>query len=210
VGSHCLRLLAASTRYARVIALTRRSAGLNGDRVTERVVDFSRLDPDLFDLGADIFCAVGTTIRKAGSQSAFRNIDFDIPVELARAAAQAGARQFSVVSSVGAISGTSNFYLKTKADMEAAVAAQGFQAVHVFRPSFLIGKRHEARPGERVGVAIARVVGLALVGPLRKYRAIGADTVSAAMVGAAAEHRGGVHVYHYDDMLALSASARSA
>jgi uncharacterized protein YbjT (DUF2867 family) len=169
------------------------------------VVNFSRLGGDIFDPGADVFCAVGTTIRKAGSQAAFRKIDFDIPVELARAAAQAGAEQFSIVSSVGASSATSNFYLKTKAEMEAAIAAEPFHAVHVFRPSFLIGDRHESRPGERVGVAIARVLGWTLAGPLRKYRAIDAKTVAAAMIAAASEGPVGVHVYHYDEMVDLTA-----
>jgi uncharacterized protein YbjT (DUF2867 family) len=193
-----------------VIALTRRNAGLSGGSVIERIVDFSRLNAGLFDPGSDVFCAVGTTIRKAGSQAALRKIDYDIPVELARAAVQAGARQFSVVSSVGSEPGSSNFYLETKADMEAAVTAQPFEAVHIFRPSFLTGERQEARPGERIGIAVARVVGFALAGPLRKYRAIGAETVAAAMVAAAAEARRGVHVYHYDEIVALSASARWA
>ena len=204
VGGHCLQRLAASNRYDRVIALVRRSAGLNGGRVVEQLVDFDRLSAELFEPGADVFCAVGTTIRKAGSQAAFRTIDFDIPVELARAAAKAGADQFSVVSSVGAASGTSNFYLKTKADMEAAIAAEPFHAVHIFRPSLLLGYREESRPGERVGVAISSVLGWALAGPLRKYRAIAAETVAAAMVGAAREARPGVHVYHYDEIIRLS------
>jgi uncharacterized protein YbjT (DUF2867 family) len=172
--------------------------------VVERVVDFSRLSVGLFESGADVFCAVGTTIRKAGSQAAFRKIDFDIPVELARAAVQAGAKQYSVVSSVGTLSRTSNFYLKTKAEMEAAIADEPFDAVHVFRPSLLIGNRREWRPGERSGVAVARVLGFALAGPLRKYRAIEAETVAAAMIRAATEGRTGVHVYHYDEIVDLT------
>ena len=183
----------------------RRTASLGSDRVVERVVDFSRTSPDLFESGADVFCAVGTTIRKAGSQAAFRNIDLDIPVNLARNAVQAGAKQFCVVSSVAAASGTSNFYLRTKAEMEAAITAEPFHAVHVFRPSFLIGKRPEPRPGEKAGIVVARTLGFALAGPLRKYRAIEAHTVAAAMVGAASAGRAGVHVYHYDEMVNLAA-----
>jgi uncharacterized protein YbjT (DUF2867 family) len=169
------------------------------------VVDFSRMRADFFESGSDVFCSVGTTIRQAGSQKAFRKIDFDIPVELARAAVQAGSKQFVVVSSVGASPGTSNFYLRTKAEMEAAIAAEPFEAVHVFRPSFLVGNRREPRPGERAGIAIARMLRFALAGPLRKYRAIEAETVAAAMLSAAGEGRPGVHVYHYDEIVGITA-----
>jgi uncharacterized protein YbjT (DUF2867 family) len=151
-----------------------------------------------------VFCALGTTIGKAGSQEAFRKVDFGYPKRLADLALQAGARQFLLVSSVGADPKSRNFYLRVKGELEEALNAMPFDAVHAFRPSFLIGDRAEKRAGETIAVPIARVLGSLLVGVLRKYRAISGDTVAAAMVGAARESRSGRWVYHYDEMRRLA------
>lgn len=195
IGSHCLRRLPAA--YDRVVSLARRPSG----QAAERVIDFDRIDAEQFDRGADVFCALGTTIRKAGSQPAFRKVDFEYVVALARRAAECGARQFLVVSSVGADASSSNFYLRTKGEMEQAVSALPFEAVHIFRPSLLLGEREESRPAEKFAMIGFRVAGFLFAGPLRKYRAISAETVAAAMVHAASSSARGVHVHEYDSIL---------
>jgi uncharacterized protein YbjT (DUF2867 family) len=199
VGSHCIRLLAASPEYTRVIALVRRNASLRFPKVQERLVDFERLDGLQIDAGADVFCALGTTIRKAGSKAAFRRVDFDYPLALARRTAELGARRFLVVSSVSADPGSSNFYLKTKGEMERELASLPFEALHIFRPSFLIGERQESRPGEKAGIVLAGLIAFTLVGPLRKYRAVSAEVVAAAMVRCALSDTKGVHIHHFDE-----------
>jgi uncharacterized protein YbjT (DUF2867 family) len=148
--------------------------------------------------------ALGTTIRKAGSQQAFRRVDFEYPLSAAKQALNAGAKQFILVSSVGADPGSRNFYLRTKGELEQAVSALGFQAVHIFRPSILLGKREEFRAGERVATVIAPVLNLMLMGVLRRYRAIRAATVGRAMVAAARQAIIGVHVYEYDQIAQLA------
>jgi uncharacterized protein YbjT (DUF2867 family) len=196
VGGHCLRRLASAPEYSRVVALVRRPSGVPQERMT----DFDRLAPDDVEEGADVFCALGTTIKKAGSQKAFRRVDFEYPVALARLAEQRGSPRFLVVSSVGADPGSSNFYLRTKGEMEREIAALPFEAVHIFRPSFLIGDRQESRPGERIAIALARPLGFVLGGPLRKYRAITAECVAAAMVRFALSDARGIRIHHFDEM----------
>jgi uncharacterized protein YbjT (DUF2867 family) len=199
VGGHCLRILSLTPQYRSVVALVRRKTGLQQSTVEERSVDFERLDTLDLEPEADVFCALGTTIRKAGSKAAFRRVDFDYPVALARRAAALGARRFLVVSSVSADPASPNFYLKVKGEMERELAALPFDAIHIFRPSFLIGERKESRPAEKAGVTIARLFAFTLAGSLRKYRAVQAETVAAAMVRCALRDTRGVHIHHYDD-----------
>ena len=141
VGSHCLRTLLDGGYYERVIALTRRPLDRRHPRLVETIVDFEKLDEiDLFP-AADVFCALGTTMRRAGSQPAFLKVDFEYPRIIAARSAAAGARRFLLVSSVGADSRSNNFYLRVKAELEKAVNALPFESTHIFRPSFLVGER---------------------------------------------------------------------
>jgi uncharacterized protein YbjT (DUF2867 family) len=203
IGGHCLRTLLDGGRYQRVIALTRRPSGTRHSRLLERIVDFEKLDEiDPFPL-ADIFCALGTTLRRAGSQPAFLKVDFEYPGILARRSAAAGGRQFTLVSSVGADIASGNFYLRVKGEVENAISELPFESIHIFRPSFLIGERVESRWGESAGIAAARALQFALTGKLRKYRPISAATVASAMAAASVRANPGRHIY-YDDIVALA------
>jgi uncharacterized protein YbjT (DUF2867 family) len=204
VGGCCLERLLHDQEYTRVIPLVRRNALVRHQKTDERIVNFDDLGAVEFPPGADVFCALGTTIRKAGSQGEFRKVDLDYPVALATRAHALAARQFLVVSSVGADPQSSNFYLRTKGEMEQAVSAIPFQAVHIFRPSFLVGNRSERRRGEVVGAAVAQKIGFLLVGGLRRYRPVEADTVAAAMVAAALGPAKDVNVYHFDGIRELA------
>jgi uncharacterized protein YbjT (DUF2867 family) len=204
VGSHCLRRLIQDETYARVVALLRRPIDERHERLDQRVVDFEALPEEALAGATDVFCALGTTIRKAGSQEAFRKVDHGYTLAVAERAARAGARQLLLVSSVGADPGTGNFYLRVKGEVERDVGALPFAAVHVFRPSFLLGERGERRTGEAIGIAVARGLQGALFGGLRKYRPIEAAVVAEAMVGAARGGQPGRHVHHHDEILQLS------
>lgn len=207
VGGHCLKLLLKEPAYRRVIAIARRPLDAGHPRLTVIIRDFATLDGVDFAGVTDVFCSLGSTIRKAGSREAFRQIDSGYPVAIAEKAIAAGANRFLVVSSVGAEPGSPNFYLRVKAGMEAAVSAFPFEAVHIFRPSFLVGERSETRVGERIGIAVAAGLEFMLVGGLKKYRAIPAATVAAAMVAASKTATRGVHVYHWKEMTSLAPDA---
>ena len=182
-GGYLIRLLLTDTRYTHVTALVRRTSLATNKKLTELVVDFDRL-PAL-PVADDVFCCLGTTIRKAGSQAAFRKVDFDYVVNLAKAAKRGGYKRFVVVSAIGANAKSAVFYSRVKGEMENALWEMGFNALHIFQPSFLTGDRHESRAGEGLGIAVFSAVAPLMWGPMRKYRPIAAETVARAMVKAA-------------------------
>jgi uncharacterized protein YbjT (DUF2867 family) len=205
VGAHCLRLLVAQDRYAQVIALLRRPVEIDSPRLVQRIVDFDRLDPADVAGATDVYCALGTTIAEAGSKEKFQNIDHGYPAAVAKLTAGAGAKQFILVSAVGADPRSASFYLSVKGRLEQEINAEPFEAVHVLRPSLLLGERGQLRRGEAIGIAAAQTLRFTMKGGLRKYRPIDATTVAAAMIGAALQGVRGRHVYHFDEMTTLAA-----
>lgn len=177
VGGRCLAHLLAHPEVSRVVAFVRRPLGLQHDKLEERAFDALDVPKDV----EDAYCALGTTMKKAGSREAFLQVDRDAVLRFARAARERGARRFILVSSLGADPRSINFYLRTKGEVERDVSALGFDAVHLLRPSILDGERAESRRGERLGLAVMRGVGRAL-GTGFKYAPIHVDTVGRAMV----------------------------
>ena len=197
VGMALLRRLTADADYREVRVLGRRAPPEAGGKVRFVESDFSNLDALARELAVDdVFCCLGTTIRKAGSQAAFERVDFHMVVDLARAAHRAGAKRFLVVSAVGASERAAAFYSRVKGRMERAVRELPFEAVHVVRPSLLLGDRDERRPGEQAAQVLAPWLSPVLRGPLAKYRAIPADEVAAALVTLARRPAKGAHVHH--------------
>ena len=196
VGGHLLAALAADDRWGRVVTLGRRPMATAGATHEDHVVDFDRLDEQagLFTCD-DLFCALGTTIKQAGSPEAFRRVDVEIPFEAAQLAHSGGAGQVLLVSSMGADPDSRLLYPRSKGDVERAVGEVGFGAVQIFRPSLLAGDRDEVRWGERIALAVARPLSPVLVGPLRILRPTEAQDVARAMVEIAARRPSGVHVY---------------
>ncbi|MBX9602961.1 MAG: NAD-dependent epimerase/dehydratase family protein [Bryobacteraceae bacterium] len=202
VGGYCLAALL--KHYDRVLSLGRRPNPTEAPNLEQRQSDFE--SPPSLPPGADVFCALGTTIRRAGSREAFRKVDFEYALRLAQAAAGADCPRFLIVSSAGANPASGNFYLKTKGEVEAAVSALPIPEVHIFRPGVLDGPRLESRPGERIGLALAKLVGPLLAGGLSRYRATPAEAVGRAMVAVALRGETGRHVYHWREILARSES----
>lgn len=204
VGGLCLHLLLDSMEYSHVIALVRCKMDVYHPRLTQRIVDFDELPPFRLFRPHDVYCALGTTLKKAGSQEGFRKIDLDYPRFVAERAIEAGAHQYLLVSSVGASAHSANLYLRTKGQVELAVATLPYRAVHFFHPSLLIGERREQRPAEKTATKAFRFLAPALVGPLRKFRPIAASDVAAAMLSAARAAEPGRHIYAYDDIVRLA------
>ncbi|MUG72155.1 MULTISPECIES: oxidoreductase [Paenibacillus] len=207
VGGELVRLLLEHAGYDHVVTLGRRQTGLQHPRLTERTVLFDRLEEGTDQLlqGADVFCALGTTIRKAGSEAAFRQVDYEYPLALGRAALRDGAARFLMVSSIGANRESSFFYLRVKGDIEQALAELKLPELAIFRPSQLLGERKEARPAERLAGVLVKPLGKLLIGRLAKYRAIEARTVALAMVRAAQRGTPGVRIYESNEIAALAA-----
>lgn len=204
VGSLLLRQLAADAAWPDVRALVRRPAGLGDGRVREVVVDFEHLEDAREDLRAThVFCALGTTMRQAGSRDAFRAVDLDYPARLARLAASFGARHFSLVSSLGADPRARVFYARVKGEAEEAVRAAHLRSVAILRPSILLGQRSQVRPAEALG----RVISLLVPG---RYRGVEAVQVARVMTHLAVAAEPGVHVVESEEIRRLAAAPRQA
>ncbi|MEN6543943.1 NAD(P)H-binding protein [Parvibaculum sp.] len=207
VGGFLLKRLLDAPTYDRVVVITRRSVGLSHPKLIEIVTDFETLELALAKSAIhadDAFCALGTTIRKAGSQPAFHRVDFDYVVNFARAAKASGATRFLLVSAIGASARSSIFYSRVKGEAEDAVAALGFEAAHIFRPGLILGERGDRRPAEAAMMGAMPFLNPLLVGPAKIYRGIPADTVAAAMVAAAASSARGRIVHTYASMASLA------
>jgi len=190
VGGEVLARLVRSDAYSRVIVLTRRDLGRQVDhsKVRQVITGFDRLDAVRDQLGTDhVFCALGTTIRKAGSQARFREVDHDYPVRLAELALAQGARHFSVVSALGASRRSTFFYSRVKGEMEEALRGMKWPSLAIFRPSVIAGERAESRPLERLGERLLRLAPAT-------WRPVAASDIATAMVALAIESPPGVTV----------------
>ncbi|HEX2203946.1 MAG TPA: NAD(P)H-binding protein [Longimicrobium sp.] len=204
VGGHCLELLLGDDAWARVVVVGRRSLGRAHAKLEERVVDFERLEADADAFEADdVFCGLGTTIRAAGSQEAFRRVDHDYPLAAARLASERGAKRFLLVTAMGADPGSRVFYNRVKGEVERGVSALPFEGVALLRPSLILGERADRRPAEALAQRAAPVLNPLLMGPLRKYRAIPAAAIARAMVRLAKEGWRGVRAVESDELAAL-------
>jgi uncharacterized protein YbjT (DUF2867 family) len=203
VGGEVLARLVRSDAYTRVIVLTRRDLGALAEqpRVRQVITGFDRLDTVLDQLGADhVFCALGTTIRKAGSQARFREVDHDYPVRLATLALAQGARHFSVVSALGASRRSTFFYSRVKGEMEEALRGMKWPSLAIFRPSVIAGERAESRPLERLGEHLLRLAPAT-------WRPVAASDIATAMVAVAIEAPPGLTVVESSQ---IPARARAA
>ncbi|MFT8719486.1 NAD(P)H-binding protein [Acetobacter sp.] len=191
-----------------VTSLTRRKAS-----ATDRVIDFERLchAPEMTlqaqapsEIDVAISC-LGTTIRAAGSQAAMFRVDHDYVLAFARGAHALGARQFILVSSVGA--GGPGFYLRTKGAIERDVRAIGFDRVDIIRPRLLLGHRAETRPMEAIGQRLATLLSPLMVGKLSGYGAIDAKIVAKSIVELVSQVTGGYRTYGNADLHCIASQA---
>ena len=204
IGGHLLRLLVDDEAYDQVTVPVRKPLSFRHPKLLELVVDFDHLDKQRDAIrGHDVFSCLGTTIRVAKSQAAFRNVDFTYVVQAASIAAMNGARQFLLVSSLGADKNSSAFYLRVKGEVEEEVSRLPFNAVQIFRPSLLTGDRKESRVNETIANALMNLVSFVMVRGLRRYRAIEAKTVAQAMLSAAKQQKSGVTIYESEQIQIL-------
>lgn len=200
VGS-ALMAEAVGREDVRIIGVGRREARLPQGARMEMLVGEPIDWPELIMAAqADVMvCALGTTIRAAGSQEQFRAIDHDLVRFAAEAARAAGIDHLIVVSSVGAERGAKNFYLSVKGETEEALGRLAFRRLDVLRPGLLRGRRDERRPMERAGQVLWPLVDhLALHGGLRRFRSIRARDVARAILGLAREKARGKFVHEHD------------
>lgn len=203
IGKELTDLLLQSSEYQEVLILVRKPLPIRHPKLTQIVYQFDNPDTSLIQAD-DIYCTLGTTIKKAGSKSAFKKIDYTYPLQIAQAALQNGASQFLIVTALGANKNSAIFYNRVKGEIEEALEKKEYGSLHIFRPSLLTGERSEKRAGEDFAKLLTKVIDPILIGPFRKYRSIHAKQVAKAMFNVAKKAESGIHRYESDQIHQLS------
>lgn len=207
VGRALVQALLKDTAYSAIRLLVRTPLDLDHPRLIQQVVDFQALPEEASVYAGDVlFITFGTTIAKAGSRENFRRIDYHIPLEVARRARRAGATSLVLVSAVGADTGSWFFYSRVKGELERDLRGLGFERLVFFRPSILLGDRGESRPAERMAMILGRALERLHPGLLGAWSGMPDDLLAAAMVRASLDSEPGVHILHYPQTRALSAT----
>lgn len=175
VGSVLIKKLLADGEIKTIVSLSRRPLGWQDPRLSEVLIkDLNEMGSRAAELRGDIyFCCLGTTIKTAGSQDAFRKVDHDAVVDFGRIAKSHGAHSFNLVSAMGANARSFIFYNRVKGETEADLQKLGFERLTIFRPSLLIGERHEHRTGEKIFISLYK--GLKAFLPTAVLRRLGTD-----------------------------------
>ena len=198
IGKQLLELLLEDSHYTVVKAISRKPLDIQHAKLQNIVADFNTLTEHHDQLKADdVFCCLGTTIKQAGSQAAFRKVDFEYPLELARLTKNQGAIQFLIITALGSDAKSGIFYNRVKGEVEQAIDAVGFDSYHIFRPSLLLGERMEKRTGEGAATVVYKALGFMI--PL-KYKAIDSAKVARAMLHFAKQNSKGKFIHESKEL----------
>ena len=182
VGHELLHFLLESSNYESVKIFVRKYIDVQHPKLEQVLVDFNRLENYEEHLNVnDVYCCLGTTIKKAGSQEAFRKVDCEFPLKLAELAKKQGAKNFLIVSALGANAHSKVFYSRIKGELERDLTGLGLPSLHIFQPSLLLGDRSEFRFGEKIASLLSPIYSPLMLGPLKKYKPVKARKVAYAM-----------------------------
>lgn len=200
IGKQLMYKLLEDSHFAKVYILVRKELAIKHPKLEQVITSFDNLEKiHLAQPLTDVFCCLGTTMKKAKSQAAFYKVDFTYTVEVAKFAQKSGAKNCMLVSSVGADSISSVYYTRVKGEVEEAIKNIQFYAFHAFRPSMLMGSRDEFRFGEKLGIGVALLLRPFMFGPLAKYKPIHSAVVANNMLLASLQDKKGNFVYEYAD-----------
>lgn len=206
VGSSLLDLLLNDNRYSTVISLQRNHAALSHPKLVVIQTDFTNLDEITLPEITDVFCCLGTTIKKAGSKEQFKKVDYTFPLVLAQRAARANAAHLLVVTAMGANASSFFFYNKVKGELEEQLATfKDIPIISVLRPSLLLGDRVEKRIGESIGIVLVQGINKVLKTDI----GIQSKDVSKAMHQLAKEavHKSGMSFYSSSQIKEIASKA---
>lgn len=208
IGTHTLEVLLADPAVTKVVTLSRTSLRKKHEKLLEICSEFDRLNQiDWRFYGIDhvdaALCSLGTTIKKAKSQSEFKKVDYDYVLSFAQLAKGLKAGHFSVISALGADPGSSVFYNKVKGEMEESLKKLSFETLTILRPSLLIGERKEKRPMEAFFIKVSPLLNKTMIGPLKKYRGIEAKKVASHLAESIHSQERGHVVIENNQMLSI-------
>lgn len=199
VGNELLHLLISHPAYDSIVSLARREIDFEHPKLKQIKVDFENLDSHQSHFAnQDVYCCLGTTIKKAKSKEDFRKIDFSYVTKIASLAAKNKVENFAVISSLGVTDKPKGLYLKTKAEMEAVVKKFNFKRCFILRPSLLLGNRKEKRTGEQLAKILIQLFSPLLFGRLKKYRGVNGQKVAKKMIELMLQNEKGIFIIESD------------
>lgn len=201
VGNELLHILLEAKEYESVTAIVRRPLSIKHPKLNEVIIDFDQLDKYEEHMKADdVFCCLGTTIKKAKTKATMKKIDADYPLALARATQKWGAKHFLLISSMNANPHSRIWYSQMKGKLEEELSTIPFETISILRPSLLLGERTEFRLGERIAATLFQAVSFLFVGPLLKVKTIEGRQVAQSMFDIAQKNQQGVMIYPSDQL----------
>ncbi|RYG21018.1 MAG: oxidoreductase [Chitinophagaceae bacterium] len=201
IGQNLLTKLLADEDYSDVLVISRKKLNVPHTKLKALIINFDELANYKSEIVGDVvFCCLGTTIKKTPDLAVYRKIDYQYPIDVASLAQANGAKQYHLVSAMGANVKSRLFYSRTKGEVERDLQKIAFEAIHIYRPALLDGDRKEKRAAEKIMIGIFRLINPILIGPLKKYRSIKIDKVADAMLKNATTTRPGIHIYNSDEL----------
>lgn len=209
VGNELLNFLLNHPGYETVKVFTRKRMSVDHPKLDQIIVEFDNLEQYKGYLNVDdVFCCLGTTIKKAGSQEAFKKVDLEYPFVLAKLARECGVEKFLVITAMGADRNSKVFYNRVKGELEVELKRVGFPALHIFRPSLLLGDRNEFRLGEKIAIILSPLLSFIMVGSLSPYKPIKALDVANAMYLSGLNQKTGQFIHKSDQIQSMSNGAQ--
>lgn len=176
-GKLLLEELLESNYYEKVVVYIRKPLSINHIKLQQQIVDFENITTAV--AADDMFCCLGTTIKKAGSKEAFEKVDFEYPLHIAQLQKQAGTKNYFVITAMGSKKESAIFYNSVKGKLEEALEKVGFSSLYIFRPSLIVGNRTEKRLGEKLSIVIFSIVNVILP---KNYQSVKAKAIAKAML----------------------------
>ena len=201
IGGHLLQKLLADNAYEKVISIGRKKLDVTHEDLTQIEFDFT--NPSSYESlpKVDIvFCCLGTTIKRAGSQEKFKQVDFQFPLDIANWAKNNGVSQYHIITALGADKDSSIFYNQVKGEIQDELKKLNFESLNIYQPSLLLGERDETRIGELLAKAFMIITRPLMLGGLRKYRAIKGTVVAQAMLHQSHKYNSGINLYESDEI----------
>jgi len=196
IGSNLLSLLIESDEISRILLLVRKPLKVSDHKVQELIINFDELEKFSSEIKGDIiYSCLGTTKAANPDKDQYRKIDLEYPLKIAEIGVKNGISQFHLVSSLGANHTANNSYLKLKGELENKLKQAAILSLHIYQPSLLTGNRRESRTLEKLAISAFKLIDPLLIGPLKKYRSIKAETVAQAMLNQSLKNLKGTFTY---------------
>lgn len=181
-GASLVKQLCENEEYISVTVLARRKPDFEHPKLDVKIRAFDRLEESDIEFAHELYCCLGTTIKKAGSKEVFEKVDFEYPLYIASLAKKRGIPHMLVITAMGANENSPFYYNRVKGKLEKELIELNLQRLSIIRPSLLVGNRDEFRFGEKAGEFAMKIMKPFLIGPLKRARAIEASQVAKAMI----------------------------